>query len=802
MSRLSSWGRTVMVTDTKRVFYLILIMTVVGVVTSGVAITMLYLAAFEQGRARLIETAQSRARLIESVARFDAIYSNDYSKGPVEATLSQVTEAHSNFKGFGETGEFALARLEGNRIVFLLSHRHHSHSNLKPIPFDSEKAEPMRAALSGKSGSMVGLDYRGVMVLAAHEPVDVLDLGIVAKIDLSEVRAPFVKAAAASGAAGGCILIIGALLFLRITNPMIRSLREYSGSLERMVEERTGQLEEINKALTEENAERKRVERELNEHQDKLESTVETRTLSLKEEINERKSVEAALRIEKNKLEAITGSIEAALCLLDSDLRLIWSNTIFDKWFGPDTQGPGSHCERFYKVKCQELECGSYSARKSGLVEQSEFIMTRVDGEQRAFQIIATPIKDASGVVSEIVELVLDITERKRTDDELRKMEKLESVGVLAGGIAHDFNNIMAAIVVNVGVAKTYLDPSDELYEVLEAAEKSALKGRALSNQLITFSSGGIHAKRVINIQGLLVETANLTLSGSNYLLQLDIQDDLWPVEVDEAQLGQVVHNLVLNGSQFMPGGSTVAVLAENVELQPNSAKLLSMHIKEGRYVKVSVKDKGNGIPDSIRDKIFDPYFSTRGLGSEKGNGLGLAIVHSIIKEHGGYIGFDTVTGEGSTFYFYLPASDKEPALIEPVVQVAKPKGIRRVLILEDDETVYGYLPDLLGRLGYEAAVAVEGTEAVRLYKEAMDEGRPFDVAIIDLVIRGGMGGKRAMERLLKIDPGITALVSSGYAVDPAVLEYEKYGFKGTLIKPYTAEALKATLHKFLGKDE
>ena len=210
----------------KRRLILILIMIVSSMIIAGSTIFILYTTALEEERTRLAETAQSQARLMEAVARFNESQSKGYSKGPAEATLSQIIEAHKNYQGFGTTGEFTLARREGDHIVFILRHRHSDLDIPKPVPFDSELAEPMRLALSGKSGTVVGLDYRGKTVLAAYEPVRVLDLGLVAKIDLAEIRSPFVKASAIAASITLIIVIAGAALFLRLINPLIRHLEE------------------------------------------------------------------------------------------------------------------------------------------------------------------------------------------------------------------------------------------------------------------------------------------------------------------------------------------------------------------------------------------------------------------------------------------------------------------------------------------------------------------------------------------------------------------------------------------------
>lgn len=218
-------------------FLLIFIMTLVVIFSECVTITMLYNTAFQVESSRLVETAKSQARLIEAVGRFDFLYSNDYPLGSREATLSQIRDAHSRYKGFGKTGEFTLSKREGDFIVFLLNHRHYDLKNPKPVPWDSKLAEPMRRALSGQSGTLVGLDYRGTRVLAAHEPLGDMGLGIVAKIDLAEVRAPFVKAALWSTGLALALIVIGTVVFLKISDPIIRKLNNTITELEQTLGE-------------------------------------------------------------------------------------------------------------------------------------------------------------------------------------------------------------------------------------------------------------------------------------------------------------------------------------------------------------------------------------------------------------------------------------------------------------------------------------------------------------------------------------------------------------------------------------
>jgi two-component system, cell cycle sensor histidine kinase and response regulator CckA len=385
-----------------------------------------------------------------------------------------------------------------------------------------------------------------------------------------------------------------------------------------------------------------------------------------------------------------------------------------------------------------------------------------------------------------------DITERKRIEEERLTTSKLESLGTLAGGIAHDLNNILTVISGNIGLAQ--IEASNEathLLSFLAKAGQAAQHAAHLSSQLLTFSKGGTPLKRIALISQLVPGAAEFSLYGSSLRAEFDIPPDLWKSAVDAGQIEQVINALMINARESMAHGGTVRISARNVELEEDG----QVSLPTGRYVKIAIADTGYGISDDLATKIFDPYFTTKPASS----GLGLSICYSIVKKHGGLLHLESSSLQGSTFAFYLPASDAElPASVPTVSERLFNFNHQRILVMDDEVAIRDLTSELLGTLGYEATTVPDGAAAIRSYEQAMRRGENFQAVILDATIRGGMGGLATIQQLLDLDPKVTAIICSGYSDQAALSEFLTFGFRGALPKPFTRNELANVLERVL----
>jgi len=381
-----------------------------------------------------------------------------------------------------------------------------------------------------------------------------------------------------------------------------------------------------------------------------------------------------------------------------------------------------------------------------------------------------------------------EIRQREQIEEELLRARKLESLGVLAGGIAHDFNNFLTVVRGNVEMAKMQLGRNRPVQMILDQTEHACQRAAMLSSQLLTFAKGGDPVRHVVSIAKLLTDAVDLARAGAQTSLELKISEDLAFAEVDPGQIGQVLHNILLNARESMPEGGIIAVHAENVVLAGAQGA--------ASRVRISIQDFGCGIPADVLPRIFDPYFTTK----PGGRGLGLATAYAIISKHGGNLSVESRLGYGTVFTIDLPASQESPAPEGAVANEIR-RGTERILVMDDEEGLRMLLKTLLTSLGYDVQTARDGAEAIALCEDAKISGRSFDAILLDLTVSGGMGGIEAAGRLKELDPAVKLIVSSGYSDATVMSNFRKYGFDDVLPKPWRIAEMSDVFRRVLVPD-
>jgi PAS domain S-box-containing protein len=520
--------------------------------------------------------------------------------------------------------------------------------------------------------------------------------------------------------------------------------------------------------------------------------------LEVATDISERKLAETRLAEETERLAVTLRSIGDGVITTDTEGRILLINKVAETLTGWNSEeAAGRLLAEVLNIvneatgqPCKNLVEKVLTSRKIVGLANDTVLIAR-NGQKRSIADSGAPIRDKDGRIIGIVLVFRDTTEQLRTEQELLKVKKLKSIGVLAGGIAHDFNNILAAILGNIDLSLLDANLLPATRKLLTEALKATHRARDLTGQLLTFAKGGEPIKEVASLCEVVQDSADFVLRGDKVACRYLFPENLWLVDIDKSQMSQVVQNIILNASNAMPGGGTIEVTCENV----TSADSLNIaFLKSGNYVKMQIKDTGVGIPANVLDKIFDPYFSTK----QQGSGLGLAITHSIVTKHDGYISVQSTPGEGTTFTVYLPASAQSSLPLSKTEETRPGMKKCRILVMDDEEQVRNVVEAMLRTMGHEVLLAKDGEEAQLVYQEAMNHGAPVELVIMDLTIPGGMGGKEAVHKILAFDPEAKVIVSSGYSNDPVMANFKDYGFCSAIVKPYKMAELAKAISQLL----
>jgi PAS domain S-box-containing protein len=427
-----------------------------------------------------------------------------------------------------------------------------------------------------------------------------------------------------------------------------------------------------------------------------------------------------------------------------------------------------------------------------GDIWQGRLVIKAKDGTMYETETTISPVKNDSGEITNLVHVQRDVTHEVRLEQQLRQAQKMEAIGTLAGGIAHDFNNLLMGIQGNVSLSLLEVDSSSFFYQNLKKIEQLVQNGVDLTKQLLGFARGGKYEVRVVDMNQLLKEQ-NLMFGRTNKEVIFDghYAPTLWRVEVDRGQIEQVLMNLYLNALQAMPDGGTLLVRTENVTIEKDQYR--PYHVKAGRYIKVVIKDSGVGMDEKTQQRIFDPFFTTKEMG--RGTGLGLASVYGIVKNHEGFINVSSRVNKGTEFEVYLPATEARVPDQKQAVETVY-KGQEGVLLVDDEEMILDVGQRMLNKLGYNVFTAIDGTEALEIYKEYQDN---IDVIILDMVMPNLNGGD-TFDRIRALNPEAKVLLSSGYSINGQAQEILNRGCDGFIQKPFNLQSLSQNVRMVLDK--
>lgn len=716
----------------KRLLVLLLILFSVSLTAGGIAIAVLYRASMEQQRARLIETAQSQARLLEAVARYDAQYTTEeYPQGAAAATLSQIIDAHENYKGFGKTGEFTLSRREGHKIIFLLSHRHYDMDHPRPLLWDSVLSEPERRALSGESGTVIALDYRETLVLAAYEPVQgLLDWGIVAKIDLAEIRAPFIKAAVVAGAGAFFVISLGVLLFIGVTNPLIMELEESESRTRAIVETA------IDAIIT---TDEKGVIEYFNPSAERLFG------YSSKDALGQSIGVLLAPPYGKEHLQRIAEYLETddvmtfksgrevvgarkngtavPIYLAVSDIRLedrvLFTGIIHDLTHRRQTEEEKDRLLATLNRRNTELSCLYRTGEvvRSGDLDAGMFreIVKIVHQAAPRPGVVGTRITfdgrahTSDGFEETPWDLTAEITSSGRKRGTVEVFFLKEQPDTATGQTHQEERNVIAAVAVILGEAAERKEAEAKVIHASTLAsigELAAGVGHEINNPV----------NGIMNCADIVVKNAEKGSKIEKFGIMIRSEADRIAIIVRDlltfSRREKTVHSparlydvvsavLTLCRSKLSKSYIllTIDVPEDLPKIDCRSEQLQqvlmnlvinSMHALDDRYsgadpnktlsivarqvsvtghdhLRLTVEDHGSGIAAAHLDRIFDPFFTTKGR--DKGTGLGLSVSEGIVRSHDGAISVESVENEYTRFHVDLPLGDGGSSITQRAVE-------------------------------------------------------------------------------------------------------------------------------------
>lgn len=513
-------------------------------------------------------------------------------------------------------------------------------------------------------------------------------------------------------------------------------------------------------------------------------------TIQIRED---KRIAEDRLRESEQRFRTIFESAQDAIFLKDTSLKYTLVNPAMERLYNLNVVE--------FMGQTDESIFSNEEAAKTRAIEQRVLQGEIVEEElkiqsagTKIFHSIKVPLTGKTGKINGICGFARDITATKILEAQLLQAQKMEAIGTLAGGISHDFNNLLQAI---LGYAQMLLmdqNVTSGNITKLKEIEKAAQRATELTSQLLAFSRKVEIHPRPVNLNQVVLQVEKLLKRTIPKMIDIELRltEQVHTVNADPGQVEQVLLNIGVNARDAMPDGGRLIIESANVT--PDAAlRKLQLGETADEYVLLSITDSGSGMPDEVREHIFEPFYTTKQIG--KGTGLGLAMAYGIVHNHGGQILCESQPGTGTTFHIYLPAikmaADKEEK--KPEEQIKKGEG-EKILVIDDEEFLRELAKDMLTKNGYQVVTAGSGEAGLSLYRE---NSAGISLIILDLIMPG-MGGKHCLEEILSFNPNAKVVISSGYSVDdPSSDDILKRAF-GFIQKPYNFRKMLNLLHEVI----
>ena len=517
--------------------------------------------------------------------------------------------------------------------------------------------------------------------------------------------------------------------------------------------------------------------------------------LSVMRDITERMEADEALRASEEKYRLHFENVNDVVLSVDRGFRITSISPSVETILGYKPEELIGQTIAELKIIAPEsrerISQGIGEVFSGAHVEMLEYEFLKKDGSKRLGELNVAP-RRKGGEVVELICVARDITEQKELQQQLFQSQKMESIGTLAGGIAHDFNNILGGILGYASLMKAKMTKGHSFYNYVDTIETGSMRAAQLTDQLLAFARGGKYDIRPVDLNKIIDETLKIINRTFDKSIEVEMQlhDQLPTVEADAGQIQQVIMNLCINAGDAMPGGGKLTIQTE-IETLDNGYVKTHMGAKAGEHAVLSVTDTGIGMDSKTSQRIFEPFFSTKGEG--KGTGLGLAMVYGVVKNHGGYVDVYSEPGLGTTFKIYLPLSGKPESEASSEAE-HELDGNELVLVVDDEEPIRALAKEMLESYGYRVILAEDGERGIEMFEENSGE---IGLVILDMVMPN-MGGRETFLKMKKINPKVKALLSTGYSQSGKAQEILDNGVLGFIQKPYQLRALLSKVRSVL----